>query len=244
MHEHFVDIQTTDGSMNTFVVHPEEGWPHPVVAFLMDAPGMRNEIHDMCRRLGSAGYYVVASNLYYRRVREWNLFDLGGTRDEMWEHKDSLSNALVVADVDAMLQYAAADPAADATKVGAVGYCMSGPFALMAAAAFPGQVKAAASIHGVGLATDAEDSPHRHLGDIAAEIYVAAAELDTHIGPDEVAAFESALEASSVTGRVEWYAGTNHAFVFPGRGPVYDRDAAERHWERLHALFDRNLRPR
>jgi carboxymethylenebutenolidase len=39
---------------------------------------------------------------------------------------------------------------------------------------------------------------------------------------------------------VEMYPGTHHGFAFPKR-PVYDRDAAERHWERLLALYRRNL---
>jgi carboxymethylenebutenolidase len=39
---------------------------------------------------------------------------------------------------------------------------------------------------------------------------------------------------------VELYPGVEHGFAFPGRG-AYDRDAAERHWERLFALFGRRL---
>lgn len=38
-----IDIATKDGAMNTFITHPEEAGPHPVVLFLMDAPGKRNE---------------------------------------------------------------------------------------------------------------------------------------------------------------------------------------------------------
>ena len=50
------------------------------------------------------------------------------------------------------------------------------------------------------------------------------------------------IEQSGVNGRVELYEGAHHGFAFPGRGKIYDKEAAERHWERLHALFDRNLR--
>jgi carboxymethylenebutenolidase len=39
---------------------------------------------------------------------------------------------------------------------------------------------------------------------------------------------------------VELYPGVEHGFAFPQRA-AYDRDAAERHWERLLALFARNL---
>tara|TARA_B110000977_G_scaffold187528_1_gene254741 strand:+ start:806 stop:958 length:153 start_codon:yes stop_codon:yes gene_type:complete len=45
-----LDIQTHDGTMNTFVTHPEEDGPHPVIFFLMDAPGKREELHDMAHR--------------------------------------------------------------------------------------------------------------------------------------------------------------------------------------------------
>ncbi len=41
MIEREVDVPTRDGAMNTFVVHPERGGPHPVVLFPMDAPGRR-----------------------------------------------------------------------------------------------------------------------------------------------------------------------------------------------------------
>src|ERR1700735_1937742 len=65
-------IGNPHGLMNTFITHPEEEGPHPVVFFYMDAPGMREELHDMARRLGSAGYYVVVPKPYYRAVREFD----------------------------------------------------------------------------------------------------------------------------------------------------------------------------
>ena len=37
MIEQHIDIATADGAMNSFVVHPEEGGPFPVVLFYMDA---------------------------------------------------------------------------------------------------------------------------------------------------------------------------------------------------------------
>ena len=73
MIEHHLDIATADGAMNTFVVHPEEGGPFPVVLFYMDAPGKREELHDMARRIAAVGYFVVLPNLYYRRSRDYLL---------------------------------------------------------------------------------------------------------------------------------------------------------------------------
>ncbi|MBL4728304.1 MAG: dienelactone hydrolase family protein, partial [Gammaproteobacteria bacterium] len=88
-----LDLRTNDGVMNTFITHPEEEGPHPVVLLLMDAPGKREELHDMARRLGTAGYYVMLPNLYYRRVREFNILE--SSREVMHEHMASLSNAMV-----------------------------------------------------------------------------------------------------------------------------------------------------
>ena len=36
----------------------------------MDAPGIRDELRDMTRRLGTVGYYVLLPNLYYRVGRD------------------------------------------------------------------------------------------------------------------------------------------------------------------------------
>ena len=71
MIEKNIDIQTKDGAMNTFITRPEEEGVYPIVLFLMDAPGKREELHDMARRIGTVGYYVILPNLYYRTAREF-----------------------------------------------------------------------------------------------------------------------------------------------------------------------------
>ena len=239
MQESHFDLTTADGDMPTWTFHPDDNGPHPVVLFLMDAPGMRQEIRDMASRLATSGYYVMTSQLYYRHVRDYNVFETGD-RDRMFELMNGLSNAMVNDDAGALIAHAEADPAADATKVGVVGYCMSGPFAVMVAAAHE-PVVAAASFHGVRLVADADDSPHRHLNAVNGEVYIGAAETDSYAPPEMIDAFSEALEASSASGRVEWYPGTEHGFAYQER-PQYDRAASERHWERMHDLFARNLR--
>ena len=51
------------------------------------------------------------------------------------------------------------------------------------------------------------------------------------------------LAGAGVRYRIEWYPQTSHGFVFPNR-PAYQEAGAERHWQRLIALFERNLNPR
>jgi carboxymethylenebutenolidase len=241
MIEREIDIPTPDGSMNTFVTHPEEGGPHPVVLFFMDAPGKRGELHDMARRLASAGYYVMLPNLYYRRVRDFRMDPSDEARRIMYEHMRSLTRPLVLTDTAALLRFAGDDAAAGRGKVGAVGYCMSGPFVFWAAEEHPDRVAAIASLHGVALCTDAPDSPHRDAHKITGEVYVGCAETDSYAPTEMVNALAAHLATTSVRHRIEWYPGTHHGFVFPKREGMYNRPAAERHWERLHAMFRRNL---
>ncbi|MBV9329947.1 MAG: dienelactone hydrolase family protein, partial [Alphaproteobacteria bacterium] len=66
MNERQIAIPTRDGACSTFICHPERGGPFPCVFFFMDAPGIREELRDMARRLATVGYYVMLPNLYYR----------------------------------------------------------------------------------------------------------------------------------------------------------------------------------
>jgi carboxymethylenebutenolidase len=236
-----LDIQTADGAMNTFVTHPEEGGPHPVVLFYMDAPGKRSELHDMARRLGSVGYFVVLPNLYYRRVRDFRMGTGDDARRIMFEHMRSLDRTKILTDTAAMLKFVAGEKAARADKIGVVGYCMSGPFVFWAAAEHPGRVAAAASFHGVSLCTDAADSPHRFADKIKGELYVGCAQTDSYAPPEMIEALDAHLRTTPVRYRIETYPDTQHGFVFPKREGMYQNAGAERHWERLIALFRRNL---
>lgn len=243
MIEHHIDIKTKDGMMNSFITHPEQGGPHPVVLFLMDAPGKREELHDMARRIATAGYYVVLPNLYYRTTREFDMNRDPGGGKRMFELMRSLSNDLVMDDVGAMLAYADIQAAARKGKVGVVGYCMSGPFAFMAASRHADRVGVSASIYGVSLITDQKDSPHLFAGDIKGEMYFGCAEHDGYAPKEQIDALEKHLSGLKINHRIEWYPGADHGFAFPQRAGMYDKPSAERHWERLFEMFGRNLKP-
>jgi carboxymethylenebutenolidase len=227
--------------MTTFVTHPEEGGPHPVVLFYMDAPGKREELHDMARRLGSAGYFVALPNLYYRHARTFDVFsgDPAHTPDRMWELKASLTAGLVESDTAALFTLADEHPAADAGRVGCIGYCMSGPFSFAVACAYPERIRAAASIYGIELW--GPGTPSERAAEARAELYFACAEFDEFAPAAMVDGLERHLTTVGADARVERYPGTHHGFAFPSRDGAYDKAAAERHWERVHALFARNL---
>ena len=241
MIEQHLDVITTDGPMNTFISRPEGDGPYPVVLFLMDAPGKREELHDLARRISSNGYSVMLPNLYYRDTRGFTVHrDDPSSTQQMFEYMSNITNALVADDCRAMLAHAAEDSAADETKVGTTGYCMSGPFAIWIAAELGDVVKSAASIHGVRLAVDAEDSPHTRAAEIPGEVLVMAAEHDAYVDRPHFDRLGKAFADAGTNADMVWVPEVHHGFVFPQR-PAFDKPAAERHWELLNAMFARTL---
>src|SRR5580658_1282963 len=178
-----IEIPTKDGHTTTFITHPERGGPFPVILFYMDAPAIREELRDMARRLGTAGYFVMLPNLYYRAGRDTiygpDVLTKGSAEQaRMRAVRTKMTIPPVMDDVAAMIAYADRQTAAKPGPVGTHGYCMSGPYSLAAAARYPERIAAAASFYGTWLINDAEESPHRNLGKIRGEVHIACAEHD------------------------------------------------------------------
>jgi carboxymethylenebutenolidase len=240
MIERRVDIDTPEGSMPTFIVHPEEGGPYPVVLYLMDAPSIRPALKDMASRLATVGYYVMLPYLFYRGgpYREFTSSD-----EDMHARRDlmgTVSPAGIVGDAQAMLDVAASDPMARDGAVGAVGFCMSGRLVVALAKARPDRLAAGASIHGAWVVSDADDSAHLGLDGVQAELYFGWADDDPTAPAEDMATMGKALTEAGVRHRIDFMEGALHGFAPPG-GPRYDRAASEKHWERVLDLFRRNL---
>jgi carboxymethylenebutenolidase len=239
MIEREIDVTTTDGTMKTFIVHPEQEGPHPVVLYLMDAPSIRPALHDMASRLATAGYYVMMPFLFYRgsEFREF------GTSDEDMHARQELMGTVtptnIVGDAEALLAIAADDPAADGAKIGAVGFCMSGGLVISLARAMPDRVVAAASIHGAWMVRDSDDSPHLGLDAVRAEIHLAWVDPDPTAPPEHIPVFCQALDDADVPYTIDVVTDAVHGFA--PAGARYDRNQSERHWERVHSLMRRRL---
>ncbi len=241
MIERQLDITTPHGATTTFIVHPEREGPHPAVFFFMDAPAIREELRDMARRLAAGGYYVLLPNLYYRAgVMEIGPLGDAAVRSRMMELMNGLSIDMVMSDTKALLAFVDQDPAASKGPMGAVGYCMSGQFSINAAASFPDRFAAAASMYGTFLVTDQPNSPHLMARKAKGELYFGCAETDHWAPMATVEALTKSLADDKINAEVELYPGVEHGFAFPQRA-AYNREAAERHWERLNALYRRRL---
>jgi carboxymethylenebutenolidase len=239
MIERQVDVTTPDGEMTTFIFHPENGGPFPVVLYLMDAPSIRPALRDMASRLATTGYYVMLPYLFYRGgpYREF-----GASDEDMHARRELMETVTptnIVGDAEALLAVAADDAAAGDGRVGVVGFCMSGGLAIALARALPDRIGAAASIHGAWLVRDTPDSPHVGLDPVQAELYFAWVEDDPTAPLDTIPVMEQALDDAGVTYTIDRITDAVHGFA--PAGERYDRQASELHWERVHALLQRNV---
>ena len=247
MKEFVRDVRTPDGMMNTFFACDAEPARKGAVIVLMDAPGIREVLREIARTIAADGYLAVLPNLYYRTHRELTIgptrehADAAKNRELIGKMVATISNAKVASDVGALIEYVSGEKLAPGPRTGVVGYCMSGAFAVAAAAAHADRIACAASYFGTRMVTDAADSPHRVAPHAKGELYFAFAENDPYVPLDQVEQLRVQLAAHGKPARIEIYPDTSHGFVFTDRG-TYQAEGATRHWSTLRDLLSRNLR--
>lgn len=238
-----LDVHAADGVMDVYLHRPvsEGNGPLPVVIFYPDAGGVRAVMHEMAERLASHGYLVALPNVFYR-AGAFAPFDVKTVFSDPVERARLMSIVKqadvisVMRDTGALLAALANVPGVDAAQIGCVGYCMGGRLAFAAAGAHADRVVAAASIHGGHIADDDPSSPHLKAGQIRGQLYFAVADADQSCNPESQSRLKAALDAAGVRYELELYAGALHGFAVRDL-PMYQPAAAERHWERVIALF-------
>jgi len=240
MIENTFEIETPDGQMECFSVHPDGSGPVPAVILYMDAPGIRNELRDFCRRIAGEGYYALLPDMYYRIGFRMTRFDDQGMKD-MFGAMRSLNNELVMRDTGAMLSFLTSERAVASGPKGCIGYCMSGQYVVSAAGVYPDDFAAAASLYGVGIVTDQSDSPHLLADKIKGELYLGFAETDEYVPDSVIGDLRTALDEHRVDYRLDVWPGTQHGFCFPQRVGAYHEESAEKVWEIVFDLYKRRL---
>ncbi|MDP3659175.1 dienelactone hydrolase family protein [Phenylobacterium sp.] len=243
-----VSIPMPEGSARAFVFTPDQGeGPWPTAVIFMDAPAIRPSLFEMGERLASHGYYVLLPDMFWR-LGPYEPIDLQAVfRDEAVRREvfgkmtGSTNPQKAVADMAVWFDWLEKQPKAKADKIGVTGYCMGGGLALRAAGNFPDRVVAAGAFHPGNVATDAPDSPHLLAPKTKAKVLVGGADQDAGFDEAQKDRLDKAFRDAGVEAEVGIWAGAKHGYV-PTDMPVYNKDAAERHWRELIALFDSKLK--
>lgn len=238
--ESAVTVPTPDGQCDAFFVHPAQG-KGPAVIMWPDIMGLREANRTIARKIAQEGYAVLAVNLYYRSKPAPTLppgvsFMSDEGKAILGPMIPLLTPEAYATDTKAFVAWLDARPEVDtAHKIGAMGFCLTGPAVIRAAAAAPERVGAGASFHGGGLVTDKPDSPHLLIPQSQASYLFAIAQNDDARDPTVKDVLRKTADEAHRPAEIEVYP-AQHGWTMPDF-PVHDQVQADRAFSRMFALY-------
>jgi carboxymethylenebutenolidase len=237
-----VTLDVDGQKMPAFLALPEGGGRRPAVLVFEEIFGVNSHIRDVTQRLAREGFVAIAPDYHHRA---WEPGTQRGYTDEDMKRGMELIPKLsvdgITKDINATIAYLKTRPEADASKLGAIGFCIGGHIAYLAAATQP--ISATASFYGGGIATFGPGGAKKTVertGDIKGRILCFFGEKDPMITEDQVATIQRALEENKVRHQVVVYDDATHGFFCDQRGSYNPTRAAEA-WPLVVKLFKEEL---
>lgn len=207
-----------------YLAAPDGDGSHPGVVVIHEAYGLNDNIKEISNRLAEAGYVALAVDLFGGRNRAICMarFMTGMLLGSV--------NRYGINDLKMALTYLAKNPAVDAKRIGAIGFCMGGGFAI-AWACTDSRLKAIAPFYAVN---------PRPLEVVSRLCPVVGSYPEKDFTASAGRALDKALESHGITHDVKIYPGAGHSF-FNNSARTYDKAAAEDSWRRVLAFFGEQL---
>jgi carboxymethylenebutenolidase len=199
---------------------------HPAIVVIHEWWGLNDWVKEQAADLAAHGYVAVAVDMYRGQV----------ANDPEMAHElmRGLPQDRGVRDLMSAVAYLRTRPDVDPGKIGAIGWCMGGGYALQLAIHDP-SLKAVSINYGA-LATDPTD-----LARIHAAVVGNFGGQDHGIPPDSINAFAAQLKKQGVPVNVKIYPDAGHAFENPNNKAGYRADDAADAQQRSRELFARVL---
>ena len=219
-----VSFQSGNRQLEGYLARPEGDGPFPGIVVIHEAYGLNENMKDIARRFADQGYVALAVDLFAGRNRAICMFQLiGGLLLR------SLNNR-GVHDLKAALTFLSAQPGVDDARLGAVGYCMGGSYAI-AWACTDDRIKAIAPYYA--------GNP-RPLEAVARLCPVVGSYPDKDFTTKQGQKLDVELERYDVPHDIKIYPGAKHSF-FNDTGGNYNEVAARDSWGRVLAFFGEHI---
>jgi carboxymethylenebutenolidase len=230
-----VKIPTSDGSLPAYRAMPSQGGPFATVLVVQEIFGVHEHIKDVCRRLAKLGYLAVAPELYARQGDVSKLSDINEIRTKV---VSKVSDAQVMADLDATAGWAKDSGFGNIRKLGITGFCWGGRIVWLYAA-HSTQLKAGVAWYGRLIGEHSKMQPQHPIdlvGSLKAPVLGLYGGADEGIPLDTIEQMKQALKAAGNASEIIVYPDTPHGFHADYR-PSYRREQAQDGWKRLQAWF-------
>jgi carboxymethylenebutenolidase len=209
-----------------FFALPDGPGPFPGVVVIHEAFGLNQNIREVATRFAGQGYAAFAVDLFAGRNRALCMFRLfGGMFLNSTGHRG-------IADLRAALTSLQERPQVDAQRVGAIGFCMGGSFAI-AWACSDQRLQVIAPFYAFN---------PRPLEALARACPVVGSYPGNDFTRGQGERLDAELDRHGIAHDVKIYPGARHSF-FNDSGRAHDPAASADAWKRVLAFFGEHLEP-
>jgi carboxymethylenebutenolidase len=222
-----VSYKSGDEAVQGVLYTPEGKGPFPGIIVIHEWWGLNDWVKDQATKLSDLGYVTLAIDLYRGKVAT--------TPDVAHEIMRGLPEDRAKRDLHAAFDYLASQPNVKKDRIGAIGWCMGGGFALDVALQEP-TLRAVVINYG-HLATDTDS-----LKAINASVLGLFGGQDRGITPDDVHKFEKSMNDLGKPVDVTIYSDAGHGFENPVNKDGYRPDDTADAWKRTVKFFAGTLK--
>jgi carboxymethylenebutenolidase len=224
IHDETIRFAFGTTSRSGYFARPEGAGPFPGVIVIHEIYGLNENIKSIARRFAERGYAALAVDLFAARNRALCMARVMSAMLLTPLKNGSLD------ELRAALTYLADQPVVDPDRVGAIGFCMGGGFAIAWACTDP-RLKAIAPFYG---------SNPRPLEAVKRACPVVGSYPERDFTANQGRKLEAKLEQSQIPHDIKVYPEARHSF-FNDQGSRYDAAAAEDAWQRVLAFFNERI---
>jgi carboxymethylenebutenolidase len=228
----WIEIETADGHMHSYLSEPDGGGPYPAVVVIQEAFGVNEYVRSVCDRLADAGYVAVAPEIFHRTGTHLELPH--GDWDKVKAHFTALTNDTLEEDVGAAVAWLRARNDVDPRRLATMGFCVGGFAALLG-----GATTAVAAVVAWYPGGVVNERPGVNLKPIVGKLEAMKAATLVNFGGEDAsipeadrAAIKHALDKSHSRHATMLWAGAKHGFHSYDRLDVFNPQAAEDAWHK------------
>jgi len=212
------------GGMDSYFVKPKGAGSFPGLVVIHEIFGLNDNIRGITNRFAEHGYASLAIDLFSNRNRAMCMMQIvHGMLIRPLNNK-------MLDDLKSTIAFLQKQPGVDPKRIGAVGFCMGGGYALQLAVTDKG-MKAASAFYG------AAPKPLEKFIDSCPIIGSYPAKDITADGAREL---DAALDNYNVPHDIKFYEDTQHSFFNQQRTPA-EVEASNDAWARMLAFFGEHL---
>ncbi|HLG64350.1 MAG TPA: dienelactone hydrolase family protein [Ktedonosporobacter sp.] len=219
-----ISFPAGSGRVEGYLVRPEGDGPFPGVVVIHEIFGLNENIKEIAQRFADQGYVALAVDLFAGHNRAICMFRFMG---------QIMLNPLKnnsIRDLKAALTYLTEQPGVDSARLGAIGFCMGGSFAVSWACS-DNRLRAIAPFYGMN---------PRPLEAVARACPVVGSYPDKDFTTSHGQKLDVALNNYNIPHDIKVYPNSKHSF-FNDKGSNYNEEAAKDSWQRIITFFSEHI---